>query len=736
MEVRRSMVIINGILDVTKYVTSFIPESAKSSDVLGVITSQRNYTLFDPNNELSPFAAKGYFAQNDWRLKEIAEFDDNGGLIYRGIIEEISGSDDRQGTQIVLRTRDPVGVILGFTVTLFDSTTCADWQHTAVSAGDTTIQVTSGTNTIPRGAVVSFNSDFRPNYLVTENNANVMTIDRSVDVAQPPGLLYVQLPLLKTPAALIRQMLETIGYASLIDSSFDIIDSEDAAANRRLYAFVRQENNLNFASALSQILEYGDLILYPKNGNISIRRGLNSQPLIRNEITSADIIPPVSGPVYDTQKLIIGYDCLYLSPATTISIDGISVPTWGRVDVVRGDVSNELLNKWAGANIWVPFTNGSQELKDHLFLYNNRRTAEYFGERRLEKYAEPRLKISCGLKRFESGEPEKSYNISLYDEYFLTLTSGSIEELTNSHCIVSSYSKQEHQFNIELEITNESENTFVFTPDEEDILYIGEIREFMFRRPITTDFPWLPVNTPSGTLDAANYIDFVDELRAEKLYYDMYGPAETSTFDVTAWDITSNVATLTFANAAPENNLLTALKADSDRHGGYTNWRSITLASAIGDITGGEYAITEVDTAARTIKFSFTAANNSASGAFTVEFYPYRIPGSTTTARWYQCSQLVSYAPGSDMITGLRFDDRFQAHLRNLDAGSSAVVGGLVGTGASLSGFGPDASSTAAVVQTGTYSSDGTNGTPRTGSTTRAAGLAVSRSVYVGSYVP
>jgi len=167
----------------------------------------------------------------------------------------------------------------------------------------------------------------------------------------------------------------------------------------------------------------------------------------------------------------------------------------------------------------------------------------------------------------------------------------------------------------------------------------------------------------------ANWPDLVPHLRAKSLTYNEGISGQKSAFDVTNWNITSNVATLTFANSTAEIAILTALLEDNLVHGSYTNWRSITLAGAIGDISAGEYAITAIDTSLRTIKFAFASGNNSGSGSFTANFYTNRIPGSTTTARVYEATgeTLIgaNYTDG-DYINGLRKRDAMQRIEGNL----------------------------------------------------------------------
>ncbi len=248
-------------------------------------------------------------------------------------------------------------------------------------------------------------------------------------------------------------------------------------------------------------------------------------------------------------------------------------------------------------------------------------------------------------------------------------------------------------------------------------------------------FPGLCLDTISSYMDisSTNWSDLVTHLRAKVFKYMEGTGSEKFAFDVTNWAIVSNVATLTLANTTAENAILAALAEENLVHGGYSNWRSITLPSAIGDITAGEYAITDVDAAARTIDFAFTAADNSGSGTWTVNFYQHRIPGSTTTARVYEVTarSLVSANDGDgEAIAGMRRRDRFQGFTFNVTAhgdlglDSLSISGGASG----MARWGTNTSSVS-------ISTDGVNGTPRTGKTTDPRALIGHLYIWAKSYV-
>lgn len=212
----------------------------------------------------------------------------------------------------------------------------------------------------------------------------------------------------------------------------------------------------------------------------------------------------------------------------------------------------------------------------------------------------------------------------------------------------------------------------------------------------------------------ANWPDLVPHLRAKGLTYNEGITGSKAAFDVTDWDITANVSTLTFANTTAEIAILTGLLEDNLVHGSYTDWRSITLAGAIGDITSGEYAITAIDTTLRTVKFAFTAGNNSGSGSFTINFFTNRVPSSSTTARLYEATARTLVSANDDdgeNINGLRRRDRFQGHAHNFERSSTvnADAGGTFGV------YGSNTDSTTEVKEAIT---DAAFGTARTGETT------------------
>jgi len=248
-----------------------------------------------------------------------------------------------------------------------------------------------------------------------------------------------------------------------------------------------------------------------------------------------------------------------------------------------------------------------------------------------------------------------------------------------------------------------------------------------------TYFPGLCLTDIASYVDisATNWPDLVPKLRAVKAIFKDGITGEIASPGVTAWEIAANVATLTFTNDTDHIAFLAALAEDQAVHASFTNWRTITLASAIGNISAGTYAITAISSSSRTISFAFTASDSSGSVTTTAEFYPHRVAGSANTARVFSARGLTVHGANDDngyfMAGGLRRRDFMQGHfhaykalLYSPPAGSSAYCLTNIGDGSN---------------EIRSPTTDGDNGTPRTGKTTHGPAITVHIYMHGGSYV-
>lgn len=242
---------------------------------------------------------------------------------------------------------------------------------------------------------------------------------------------------------------------------------------------------------------------------------------------------------------------------------------------------------------------------------------------------------------------------------------------------------------------------------------------------------------PTKTFTTAQAPDAVPYLRGIRASYNRGVAGEVGAFSVTNWAIAANVAALTFANTTDVVAILAALAEENAVHGSFTNWMAITLASAIGSITAGDYAITGINTGTRTITFAFVASNGSGAGAWTAEVYPFRVPGAATSARIFalQGRTLVAANDSAgEVVAGLRRRDRLQGHYHGrLASGLQFYV--RVSSGGALSE--PGAGTTLRTdATTGDPTADGSgNGIPRTGPTTDPRALGVHYFLHLGRLI-
>lgn len=231
----------------------------------------------------------------------------------------------------------------------------------------------------------------------------------------------------------------------------------------------------------------------------------------------------------------------------------------------------------------------------------------------------------------------------------------------------------------------------------------------------------------------ANYPDLVPYLLAQVLTYKEGIAGEQSTHNVTTWAVAGGVATLTFANLAPEIAVLTALLEDVAVHGGYASWRSVTLAGAIGNILAGTYAITNVNPTARTITFAAAVANGGAGGAWTVQFFTHKIAGSASARVFQRLGGAIMSAndPDNEAVPGLRRRDRMQGHWHTPYAYSTGAGGSAV-AGATLNATEVSIVANLRIKEAVT---DGTNGDPRTGKSTDPRNVTAHLYIWARTYI-
>lgn len=250
----------------------------------------------------------------------------------------------------------------------------------------------------------------------------------------------------------------------------------------------------------------------------------------------------------------------------------------------------------------------------------------------------------------------------------------------------------------------------------DNYLKVGKIEWFDQHFAPDASNPWFALTNADAVLDVANWPDLIPYWRAKILKYMPGTGSAKSAFDVTHYTRASNVVTITLANTTAELAILAALAEENLVHGSFSGWLTLTLLVALGsgDVPAGDYAITAIDAGARTLSFSHSGSNVGSTGVSrTVEFYPHRIVGSTSTVRHFQMKGRTLVSTNDDdgeIISGLRRRDRFQGHIHQFSSDNALGNDSNAGRAASFP-------STNAYTTSGPVA-DGSNGTPRTGKTT------------------
>ena len=243
------------------------------------------------------------------------------------------------------------------------------------------------------------------------------------------------------------------------------------------------------------------------------------------------------------------------------------------------------------------------------------------------------------------------------------------------------------------------------------------------------------------TITAAHWPLGVTHMRAIPLAYQRGQGTEVTGFAASGWSITTNVVTVTFTNTAPENAMLAALAEELLAHGNtFTGWRTITVPALAAAVPAGDYAITGLSAGSRTITFAYTVGNTSG-GAVTVNFYAYRVAGSTTSALVYKANGVTlsnvsdsdeetPYSQLNEKIIGLRKRSRGQGH-NHLWNGNNSIAGAGSNSGPLTTQNITNQNSSVIMGPV----TDTVNGTPRVGKTTEMRQLGAALHLWLGRYL-
>lgn len=196
-------------------------------------------------------------------------------------------------------------------------------------------------------------------------------------------------------------------------------------------------------------------------------------------------------------------------------------------------------------------------------------------------------------------------------------------------------------------------------------------------------FPAICLTSIGSYLDisSTNWPLLVPYLRSLQLKYKDGLPGEAANFLVTGiTKSATGIVELAFTGGSEV--LCKALYEDYIINGTYTNYRSITLNQDIfsdGDlVVAGTYPITNINPIG-TISFDSGVPGTATSFdlGITISMYPYRISGSSTTARIFSLKGLTLHGQGDEneyFFNAIRRRGYFQSHFHSLSAGPSVAT--------------------------------------------------------------
>lgn len=397
------MITIDGTDFTERLINQRSVVSADINEVFGTLAKSKTYALTDNDDYFNPFAGEGYFAQNNFRGKEVVEVDDSGITRFLGTIRAVQETDDQI---CVVNASEPLTIFLDWPVDASDRTTHAGFLVDGAVTDGQTIDIDGGATTIPIGAVVYFNGSKVPSYIVTSvtptsGATTSITIDRSLEVAlDDNSAVTVAVPATITGPMALKNALTTSTPGILLDGTFDILDASDSDLGLEVIINVMEQDNVPLREYIPAICEMCDLVLTQKNdGYYTVRRGLEwDRENITDELTADELCGPIE-PDHDDSKLIIGYDLLYKSGDNTAAF-------------LRADIDPELVRKYTGIKYWQPLKPAAT-FSEIRYMYASIGAAEYFGNRRLGYYGEVKTVINCTAKPSYSDAPENPLDLYL-----------------------------------------------------------------------------------------------------------------------------------------------------------------------------------------------------------------------------------------------------------------------------------------------------------------------------------
>lgn len=497
--------------DITDRARKQSSDSAYLSDVMGLLTREKQYEISDSESIYNPFAANSRIGRNTWRNGDIYETE-NGQGVFLGAINDVGFESTERGRSTIVTAREPFANLLEWTIeegTLISDGTLADYYLVSAGAAQATTITLTDTGTpgaLQVGDVISFGNYNVPRYAVTSatgSPSTSITIDRPLERAVTSAIVRVIRPVTISGSAALKSAFQGAGLSQYIGGSFDTLDTYDTENQFLLRVFVRVESKVKLSDHIKKIMEMTDLYLtVSPTGIINCFRGLGYDgSTIRKSITTSEVISPCSMS-FERQNLFAGYDCLFVSSTNT--------------DVNSGDTLAASIAQWGSKERWQPIDDKGQSITAYNYLYSNQRAAEYFGTRKINYNGVMRTRVKMRCKRSPSGT-QSLYNFTLGDQVKLTYDMGGGKSLTDEPARVVGYSydrDQQYYEDLVLELNTWVDETSPIVQGDEDMRYLSAASTLTTTAGaegtvyVTADkgvYFWRDYVTSAPTVDSATY---------------------------------------------------------------------------------------------------------------------------------------------------------------------------------------------------------------------------------------
>jgi len=453
--------------DITDRTRTQASDSAYLSDVMGLLTREKRYEISDSESIYNPFATNSRIGRNTWRNQDIYETAANGQGTFLGAINDVGFEITETGRSTIINAREPFATLLDYTCeegTLISDTTLSTRYTVSVGAAQATTLTLTNTGSpsdIQTGDIISFGNYNVPRYAVISASGSPstsITIDRPLERGAVGAIVRVIRPATISGPKALKNAFTAAGLANYLGGSFDTLDADDITNQFLLRVFVRIESKIKLSDHIKKIMELTDLYFtVSTSGIVNIFRGLGyNGTAIRKAITTSEVISPCVITL-ERQNLFAGYDGLFVSSTNT--------------DVQSGDANSAYIAQWNSKERWQPIDDQGQSITAYSYLYASARSAEYFGQRKVDYNGSMRTRLKMKCKRAPSGT-QNLYNFTLGDQVSVTYDMGGGKSFTAEPAIVVGYSyNREQQFyeDLILELNTWTNETLPIIEGDEDM---------------------------------------------------------------------------------------------------------------------------------------------------------------------------------------------------------------------------------------------------------------------------